>query len=137
MSPLKTSQCSLDDVFVFLFSELLLAKNGSFVYCLFLPVGFPSVSDGKESSCSAGDPVSILGLGRSPWRREWLPTPVFLPGEFHGQRSLAATVHGVTKSRTRLSNFHEQTLTKVILHHYREGRTRKKIITIYTATTQR
>ena len=23
-----------------------------------------------------------------PWRREWLPTPVFLPGEFHGQRSL-------------------------------------------------
>ena len=25
---------------------------------------------------------------KSPWRREWLPTPVFLPGEFHGQRSL-------------------------------------------------
>ena len=25
--------------------------------------------------------------GRIPWRREWLPTPVFLPGEFHGQRS--------------------------------------------------
>ena len=24
-----------------------------------------------------------------PWRREWLPTPVFLPGEFHGQWSLA------------------------------------------------
>ena len=24
-----------------------------------------------------------------PWRREWLPTPVFLPGEFHRQRSLA------------------------------------------------
>ena len=23
-----------------------------------------------------------------PWRREWLPSPVFLPGEFHGQRSL-------------------------------------------------
>ena len=22
-----------------------------------------------------------------PWRREWLPTPVFLPGDFHGQRS--------------------------------------------------
>ena len=27
-------------------------------------------------------------VGKSPWRREWLPTPVFLPGEFHGQRSL-------------------------------------------------
>ena len=24
-----------------------------------------------------------------PWRREWLPTPLFLPGEFHGQKSLA------------------------------------------------
>ena len=23
-----------------------------------------------------------------PWKRKWQPTPVFLPGEFHGQRSL-------------------------------------------------
>ena len=30
----------------------------------------------------------IPRLGRFPWRREWLPSPVFLPGEFHGQRSL-------------------------------------------------
>ena len=28
-------------------------------------------------------------MGKLPWRKEWLPTPVFLPGEFHGQRSLA------------------------------------------------
>ena len=28
-------------------------------------------------------------IRKIPWRREWLPTPVFLPGEFHGQRSLA------------------------------------------------
>ena len=27
-------------------------------------------------------------VGKIPWRREWLPTPVFLPGEAHGQRSL-------------------------------------------------
>ena len=27
-------------------------------------------------------------IGKIPWRREWLPTPVFLPGKFHGQRSL-------------------------------------------------
>ena len=32
--------------------------------------------------------VRILGQ-EDPWRREWQPTPVFLPGEFHGQRSLA------------------------------------------------
>jgi len=28
-------------------------------------------------------------LGKIPWRREWLPTSEFFPGEFHGQRSLA------------------------------------------------
>ena len=28
-------------------------------------------------------------VGKSPWRRDWLPTPVFLPGKSHGQRSLA------------------------------------------------
>ena len=28
-------------------------------------------------------------VGTIPWRREWQPSPVFLPGEFHGQRSLA------------------------------------------------
>ena len=27
-------------------------------------------------------------VGKIPWRREWLPTPVFWSGEFHGQRSL-------------------------------------------------
>ena len=27
-------------------------------------------------------------VGKIPWRREWLPTRVFLPGEFHGHRSL-------------------------------------------------
>ena len=48
---------------------------------------FPGSSDSKESACNAGDRGSILGLGRFPWRREWQPTPVFLPGEFHGQRN--------------------------------------------------
>ena len=51
--------------------------------------GFPGSSDGKESACKAGDLGSIPGLGRFPWRRVWQPTPVFLPGEFHGKRSLA------------------------------------------------
>ena len=29
-----------------------------------------------------------LWVGKIPWRREWRPTPVFLPGEFNGQRTL-------------------------------------------------
>ena len=34
-------------------------------------------------------PWSHPWIGKIPWRREWQPTPVFLPGEPHGQRSLA------------------------------------------------
>ena len=34
------------------------------------------------------------------WRKEWLPTPVFLPGEFHGSGDWQDTVNGVTKSQT-------------------------------------
>ena len=30
-----------------------------------------------------------LWVGKIPWRREWQPTPVFLPGESYGQRSVA------------------------------------------------
>ena len=44
-------------------------------------LGFPGGSDGKESTCNAGDLGSIPGLGRFPWRRAQQPTPVFLPGE--------------------------------------------------------
>jgi len=39
-------------------------------------------------------------VGKISWRREWFPTPVFLLGEFHGQRSLVATVYAVTKNQT-------------------------------------
>jgi len=40
--------------------------------------------------------TQVLSLGwEDPWRKKWLPTPVFLSGEFHGQRSLAGyIVHG-------------------------------------------
>ena len=43
-------------------------------------------------------------VGKIPWRRKWQPTPVFLPGESHGQRIWWATVHGVIQSQTRLSD---------------------------------
>ena len=49
---------------------------------------FSGDSDGKDSACNAGDWRLIPGLGRSPGEGNWQPTPVFLPGEFPGQRSL-------------------------------------------------
>ena len=53
-------------------------------------------SDGKETACNAENLGSIPGLGRSPGEGgAWQPTPVFLAGEFHGQRSLVGcSPHG-------------------------------------------
>ena len=48
---------------------------------------FPSGLDGKEAACNAAHPGSIPWLRNIPWRRAWLSSPVFLPGESHGQRS--------------------------------------------------
>ena len=70
---------------------------------------FPGSSAGKESACKAGDAGSIPGLGTSPWRRKWQPTPVFLPGESHGQRSLAGySPQGHKESDTTKAAEHTQ-----------------------------
>ena len=53
-------------------------------------------------------PVFDPWVRKIPWRREWQSTPVFLPGKFHGQRSLVGSMesHGVAKSWRRLSDWH-------------------------------
>ena len=85
--------------FKFFFLDTPLIKPLQFGGSIYMCAG--GGSDGKESACNAGDPGSISGLGRSPtWRREWLPAPVFLPGGFHRQRSLAGYIHGVAESDT-------------------------------------
>ena len=53
-------------------------------------MGFPGGSDDKESACNTGDMSWIPGLGRCPGEGNGYPLPVFLPGEFHGQRRLVA-----------------------------------------------
>ena len=50
-----------------------------------LSLSLPGGSDGKQPPCHAGGPCLIPGSGRFPWRREWQPAPVFLPGESHGK----------------------------------------------------
>ena len=53
-------------------------------------MGFHGGSDGKASAFTiqCGRPTFNPWVGKISWRSEWLPTPVFLPKEFHGQRSL-------------------------------------------------
>ena len=47
-------------------------------------MGFPGGSAGKECGLKGGIPGFDPWVGKVPWRREKLPTPVFWPGEFHG-----------------------------------------------------
>ena len=53
-------------------------------------MGFPGSSDAKWSAQNAGDLGLIIGLGRSPREGNGNPSPVSLPGEFLGQKSLVA-----------------------------------------------
>jgi len=83
-----------------------------FIYFLFLwlcnsSLGFPGGLISKESACNAGDLGSIPGLGRSlgkiPWRRDPLPTPVSWPEEFRGLYSPWGHTESDTTERLSLS----------------------------------
>ena len=51
-------------------------------------MGFPGGSEGKESVSKCGRPRFNPWVRKISWRREWLPTSVFLLGEIYGERSL-------------------------------------------------
>ena len=58
----------------------------------------------KNLPANAGDlrDTGSIPVRKIPWRRKWQPASVFLPGEFHGQRSLVGYSPGVAKSQTEL-----------------------------------
>ena len=64
--------------------------------------------DGRMIKKSACQHRRCKRHGFDPWSRKWQPITVFLPGESHGQRSLVATVHGIAKNWTWLSDWAEQ-----------------------------
>ena len=65
-------------------------------------------------------------VGKIPYRRKWQPTPVFLPGESHGQRSLVGYSPWCPKSRTRLSDFH---------YYYQRTKNRITISLVHTVVS--
>ena len=87
------------------FTLLCLAFPHSFLWLSNIPYGLPGGSDSKESVCNAGDLGSIPGLGRYP--REGNNYPLQYSGlENSMDRGVwQATVHGVAKSQTWLSDF--------------------------------
>ena len=76
-------------------------------------LGFPCSSAGKESSCNVGDLGSIPGLGRSPGEGKGYPLQ-----DSGLENSMDYIIHGVTKSWTRLSDFHF-TFTRIVNEMFR------------------
>ena len=74
-TPKEGCMCFQRDVCLIWPQNLVYRKRVVFLVCI------PGDSDGEESACSARELGSVPGLGRSPWRRAWPPTTVFLPGE--------------------------------------------------------
>ena len=86
------------DLFIFsIFPGSVLRDCAFLKICLLLlGWGFSDTSVGKEATCSAGDTSLMPGSGRSPCRRDRLPTPVFLgsPCDLAGKES-ACNVGGL------------------------------------------
>ena len=72
-------------------------------------MGFPGGSDGKESACNVEDLCSIPGLGSSPGEGHGNPLQYSCLENSMDRGAWRATVHGVPKSWTRLSDFHSLT----------------------------
>ena len=79
---------------------------------------FPSDSWVKNPPANAEDTGSTPESRRFPWKRAWLPTPLFLPGKCYGQRSLAGySTWGHKESDTkRLKQQQQQYVIEKIYH---------------------
>ena len=76
-------------------------------------MGLPSWLSGKESACQCRRHKRYSfnpWVGKIPWRRKWHPTPVFLSGKPHGQRSLVGySPWGLKNSDTTLHTYAHST----------------------------
>ena len=78
---------------------------------LFMPVGFPCGTSGKESACQCrrGKRLGINPwVGKIPWKRGWQPTPVAMENPID-RGAWQATDHGVAKTQTRLKRLSTHT----------------------------
>ena len=81
-------------------------QSGKVAFFHVLPrhLGFPGGSGGKESAWQCRRCRFNPWVGKISWRWKWQPTPVLLPGKSMDRGAWLATVHGVAKSQTQLSD---------------------------------
>ena len=77
------------------------------------PIWLPRWHNGKESICQCRRHRFNPWVGKILWRREWKPTPVFLPGKSHGQRSLAGGLSSMELQRVGHNLSTERTHTPI------------------------
>ena len=85
--------------------------------CKIMSVGLPSWLSGKETICQWGRckrPGFNPWVGKIPWRKKWQPTPGFLPGKFHGPRSLVGYSPWGCKQSDRTEQLNTHTLLYLV-----------------------
>ena len=100
---------------------------------------------GKEPICNARDDLQCRRpgfdpwVGKIPWRRKWQPTPVFMPGESHGQRSQVGYRPWGCKESDTTERLHFHSFTLQIAEKRREakGKGEKERYTYLNAEFQR
>ena len=78
--------------------------------------GLPRWLSCKESACQCRGHRFDPWVGKIPWRRDWQPTPIFLPRESHGQRSLVGCYQWGCKESHTTEHAHMQTPTNIQTH---------------------
>ena len=80
------------------------SKGEEINFGVFIYLGFPGSSDGKESACNTRDPALIPGSGRSPGEGNGKPLQYSCLGNPRDREAWRATPHGAAQSQTRLGD---------------------------------
>ena len=111
------------------FCQVISGLSGAsfkFLPASLLTLYFPGSSDGKESACNAKDLGSIPGSGRSPGEGNGNQLQYSCLENPMDREVWQTTVHGIAKSRTRLSNFTSVRVHLLCLQKQKVGKTPMK-----------
>ena len=91
----------------------------------------PGGASGKEPACQSTRHKRCRfdsWVRKIPWRRAWKTTPVVMPGESHGQRSLAGYSTWGCKNRTWVKGLSMEMKLRFLMSHHRKNSVRDKVI---------